>query len=381
MTATACDVLVVGLGPGGAAAALAAAARGLSVLALDRKKTVGVPVQCAEFVPLPLARHARAAGVLAQKVDGMRSSLPSGACAMTPFQGWMVDRAGFDRALAEAAVSAGARLHLDCRLAVLDPVRGRATVRSHGRAPTTIAFRTLIAADGPFSTVARALGLPPLETVDTRQYTVPLLRRQNETDVWLSEKYPGGYAWLFPKGDVANLGLGSDRRYAPDLKKPLEALHARLAQEGRIGSEVLSRTGGPIPVGGLREHLALGNVVFAGDAAGLTHPITGAGIAAAIVSGERAGEAAHELLARGNAAALRDYEEDIRDQFADSSERALVRRRGLLAAWRARRAHEDAVQRRGWIAFPEYFDRGPCESAAPGKRRQPVQVHASARIA
>ena len=87
MSAIVCDVLVVGLGPGGGAAAAAAAKLGLTVVAIDRKRTVGVPVQCAEFIPLPLARHAQAPGVLAQRVDRMSSVLPSGTAHHTPFSG------------------------------------------------------------------------------------------------------------------------------------------------------------------------------------------------------------------------------------------------------------------------------------------------------
>ena len=58
------DVLVIGLGPAGSAAAAAAASHGLRVIAIDRKKVIGESVQCAEFIPLPLARHAQGAGIL-----------------------------------------------------------------------------------------------------------------------------------------------------------------------------------------------------------------------------------------------------------------------------------------------------------------------------
>ena len=50
------DVLVVGLGPAGASAARAAVLAGASVIAVERRRAVGVPVQCAEFVPLPMGR-------------------------------------------------------------------------------------------------------------------------------------------------------------------------------------------------------------------------------------------------------------------------------------------------------------------------------------
>ena len=58
MSAVSCDVLVVGLGPAGGAAAAAAAKLGLRVVGVEKKRVVGVPVQCAEFIPLPLGRHA-----------------------------------------------------------------------------------------------------------------------------------------------------------------------------------------------------------------------------------------------------------------------------------------------------------------------------------
>jgi flavin-dependent dehydrogenase len=105
----------------------------------------------------------------------------------------------------------------------------------------------------------------------------------------------------------------------------------------------------------LRERLVYGTVLFVGDAAGLTHPITGAGIAAAVQSGERAGLAAAEYLESGDPARLADYEEDMRAQYGPTLARACARRRWLAQYWRTAVANDDAVQRRGWIAFKEYF--------------------------
>ena len=45
------DILVVGAGPAGASAAAAAARKKLRVLMIDRRKVVGLPVQCAEYIP------------------------------------------------------------------------------------------------------------------------------------------------------------------------------------------------------------------------------------------------------------------------------------------------------------------------------------------
>lgn len=349
----ACDMLVIGLGPAGGAAAATAARLGLKVIALDRKREIGVPVQCAEFIPLPLSRYA-STRVRRQHIGGMRSMLPSGAVANTPFSGLVIDRAAFDQSLARQAAAAGARLHAGARLAGLDSSRSQALVRA-AQKTWSVQYRVLIAADGPHSAVARFAGLPALATVDTRQYTVPLLEPFTETDIWLSDRYPGGYAWLFPADGHANLGLGMDRGLCADMKTPLDALHRRLVEEGRVGCEILRRTGGAIPVGGLRNDLVTDNMVFVGDAAGFTHPVTGAGIAAAVASGERAAEASHALIAGGDTEALETYEEDMRDQFEASLARGLARRRELERIWATPQAAGDAAHRRGWIAFDEYY--------------------------
>ncbi|MDA8095525.1 MAG: NAD(P)/FAD-dependent oxidoreductase [Betaproteobacteria bacterium] len=352
------DVLVVGLGPAGAAAAAVAAALGLSVLAVERRAEIGVPVQCAEWIPAPLGAYAQADGVSAQKILGMRTCLPSGAVFRSEARGLMIDRARFDQALAATAERAGARLALSTRLAGLDP--GACAARIAGlRSEREIRFRWLIAADGPHSSVAHALGLKPLETVHARQYTVALNERDQDTSIWLSGDYPGGYAWLFPKGSVANIGLGVDKRFARDLKRPLDALHRRLVEEGRVRPGIMSRTGGMIPVGGLRERLVVGSVLLVGDAAGLTHPVSGAGIAAAVISGERAGEAVAQAARGAPEVALAAFEEDVRDQFETTLARAVVRRKELERCWGRDLAQRDDVHRRGWIAFPEYFAEGP----------------------
>jgi geranylgeranyl reductase family protein len=348
-----CDVLVVGLGPAGGAAAWAAAARGLRVIAIDRKRQVGVPVQCAEFIPIAIGRFAQAQGVLKQRVEGMRSVLPSGESHRSAHAGYVIDRAAFDQGLAAMAEEAGAQIRLRSVLEELDPANGLARVRQ-GDEWSVIRFSLLIAADGPYSKCAERLGLPRQKMVHSRQYTVPLHEQTADTRIWLSGEYPGGYAWLFPRGELANLGIGIDFAYERDARHPLDKLHEQLAEAGTVGREISRRTGGAIPVGGMRERLVHDNVVFVGDAAGLTHPITGAGIAAAVMSGERAGEAAAAWRSQG-AAALAEYEQDVRDIYAPTIERALHVRQSLEWIWKTPAADTDAQQRRGWIAFEEYF--------------------------
>jgi flavin-dependent dehydrogenase len=284
----------------------------------------------------------------------MRTFLPSGQAVAAGFPGLIIDRPAFDRAIAGQAVRCGAELLMGTTLFALDPDSGLAWFADRQGQKQSVRYRALIAADGPHSSVARLLGLSPLSLVYTRQYRVPLSAPYQDTDIWLSDAFPGGYGWLFPKGRLANLGVGADRAFEHNLKAPLEALHARLVNEERVGSLVLSRTGGALPVSGLRSRLVEGRVLLVGDAAGFTHPISGAGIAGAVISGESAGRAAAHFVA-GDPTALDGFEEDMRDRFEASLGRAVERRRLLRGLWRTSAAHDDRHMRRGWIAFQEYY--------------------------
>jgi geranylgeranyl reductase family protein len=344
------DVLVLGLGPAGAAAAAEAARRGARVIAVDRKREAGRPVQCAEFVPAIVGIDVGdLAASTRQRIHAMLTFVEGDAPDLKEnFPGHMLDRAEFDAGLVARAVAAGAV----CRFGA-----GVRRIHSDGVAELAggrrVLAEVLVGADGPRSAAGRAIGQVNAELVETRQITVPLVRPHAATDIYLSADIPGGYGWMFPKGEVANLGAGVDPPFKRRLKDIVARLHASLVESGQVGSRVLGLTGGLIPVGGmLKPAGALGDtlVLLAGDAAGLTNPVTGAGIAAAVHSGRLAGQAAAARLA-GDRAAGEAYEEELDDVFRAALDRAVRRRRELAA----RRSPDKAALRRGWIAYPEYW--------------------------
>lgn len=358
----ACDIAVIGLGPAGASAAAAAASQGLTVTGVDRKQRAGEPVQCAEFVPALLADETPVSGATVQAITAMHTFLETKPKHEQPgFPGLIISRARFDAQLVERARDAGAAILLGRR--VTRVTESGALLLSDGR---TLNARLIIAADGPRSVVAAAVGRPNTRLVETRQITSPLLGPHDATDIFLSASLPGGYGWLFPKFPVANIGVGVEARFRGRLKHELARLHARLVAAGRVGEAIHATTGGAIPVGGMCDPVArLGErpVLLAGDAAGLTNPITGAGIAAAVISGKLAGTAA-ALWARGQARALLDYREELSDLFAASLARALHRRAKLMAYHDAGAAPPLAAQRAAWIAYPDYWTHQPIEEKA-----------------
>jgi geranylgeranyl reductase family protein len=347
------DVLVAGLGPAGACAAAEAAKAQWSVVAIDRKVQAGVPVQCAELVPGPIGMEVADVSVAHEQLIKSMMTFVEDAAPDTVenFPGHMIDRRAFDRHLCVMAEDEGARCIFG--VAIKSVSTDGSVMLSDG---TRIVPKVIVGADGPKSCIGEAIGQVNAMLVETRQMTVPLNVPHFATDIFLSADIPGGYGWLFPKGDVANIGVGVRPQDKSRLKDLLARLHDAMIANDRVGAEIIGYTGGPIPVGGMLKpfgHLGETLVLLAGDAAGLTNPVTGAGINAAVLSGRRAGQFAGEFLS-GNRQAARDYQEELQDLFKPALDRAVRRRGELIKKYdTGGPAHEDL--RRGWIAYPQYW--------------------------
>ena len=348
------DVLVVGLGPAGGCASARAAEEKLSVLAIDRRQRPGEPVQCAEFVPALLGQEIntpRAVRLqpITEMITYVENEPPENR---NDFRGQMINRGDFDRQLLAEARKKGA----DCRFGLIlrsIDADGSALLSSGER----VFPKVIIGADGPRSIVGRTIGSSNHSLVDTRQITVPLLKPHQGTDIFLSAEFLGGYGWMFPKEKFANIGVGVSSGIRNQLKRLLENIRHRLLDESRIGEEVIRYTGGEIPVGGMvKPYGQLGDVdVFlAGDAAGLTNPITGAGIPSAVISGGLAGEAAVAAVS-GDREAGKDFNDELSDVFGASLDRALHRRQEILGSHSVDCQPIPDDLRRMWIAYPEYW--------------------------
>jgi len=370
---TSVDVLVVGLGPAGAAAADAAACAGRRVLAIERNTQPGLPVQCAEFVPMMIGAELPDLGdTRLQTIARMETFVAGAAPFITrDFRGYMIDRARFDQHLIAQAQAAGAKCRFGTPLLDL-AADGTATLGDGSR----IKARAIIGADGPRSAVGKTIGAAITEQVLSRQITVDLTTAHDATDIFLHPDIIGGYAWLFPRGAQCNLGLGVLPQHRARLKPLLDDLHAKLAAEGCVSRRVHHHTGGWIPVGGMAGplgRLANSQVLLCGDAAGLTNPITGAGINTAVVSGRMAGEAAVALL-HGDEGAPEDYAEELSDIFGPSLRLACRRRAQILQTYAGGGTPAPHDLRDTWIAYPQYWTKDAAPAASPPAAQQ-MEAH------
>ena len=284
------DVAIVGAGPAGAAAALAARRAGAGVLLLDRAdfprdKPCGDGI-AAEAVNVLDELGVRGVTDGYPAIERLRLVGPGGSAVARPLPrpAHTVPRRVFDERLVRAAVAAGAEL----RRHVVRSVRADGagvTIDDRFRAAV------VIGADGAGSVVRRALGHPVNPpghlAVAIRGYA-PTTNTTEQIIVTTRRRWPA-YAWEFPLGDgTANVGYGEVLRGKPLSRAYLlDRLHDLLA-----GGEPTGVRGHHLPLSTHRPAPGRGRVLLTGDALSLINPFTGEGIFYAVLSGSHAGAAA-----------------------------------------------------------------------------------------
>ncbi len=347
------DIVVIGAGPAGASAARAAAQRGTEVLIIDRKQRIGVPVQCAEFVSRWICRYADfSSKCILQTIEMMITHLPDGTSYQMNSPGYMLDRSLFDKELVASAVLSGAKISIETR-AVDFSAAGIVVERGSKR--EVIQSKVFIGADGVHSTVARSLRQPPLKTIMALQYEVVLRDPQNHVDVYFHSDYEGGYAWFFPKGKTANVGVGVIPQKTTLLLKLMDHFLNHLVESKRLPDiEIVAKTGGSIPCEKPRKTV-FENVLLVGDAAGHAHPVTGAGIFTAVAGGGIAGRIAAEVVERGNLRYLENYEIEWQETFGKSLSYGTLKREFLEENWNKPEIDFEELIRKTWVGFKEYY--------------------------
>ena len=324
------DVIVVGAGPAGATAALRLARTGVRVLmlerfALPRQKPCGGGISTRvlsrfPWLPEPLRQ------IPSNPVSNLYLEGPSGDVFRMTANGpavILIRRVDFDYMLVRLAQAAGAEVLAPAAVAGAAQDRDGVTLRTRdGRA-----FRApmVIAADGVNGVVARRLGIhdgwrqEDLALDMMEETPVAAMRTAEPETLSVFYGYGGahGYAYIFPKREHVNVGIGYVLPYFKarvdrtpyDLQRQFVG---ELKQRGMMEGESQRAYFTPhhIPIGGPLPTTAKGRVLLAGDAGGFVNGFSAEGIYYAMVSGELAAEAIVQATADGvvnPAAARRTY--------------------------------------------------------------------------
>jgi digeranylgeranylglycerophospholipid reductase len=326
------DLVVVGAGPAGSTTAEAAALEGASVILLEGRKHVGVPVRCGEFMPSVqemqgIFPNAQELGSLlgipdklvSMHIESINIFSPRLKCWELPFQGYTIDRDRFDQYLASKAVKAGARLITDCRFRGLregEVITDKGSVRA----------KVLVGADGPISRVSSSMGM------ERPRELYPAVTAQTEGDfppvceMYFGGTAPGGYAWVIPKNGSANVGVGVCPRFA---RKSVIDYFKRFTEWRGLSTG--KPTGKLVPMSGPLRNTVKANAMLVGDAAGQVMAVNGGGIPMAMICGRIAGRVAARHVHKG--LSLYHYEQLCRREVDGPLRTAAKTKRWSMLFW------------------------------------------------
>jgi digeranylgeranylglycerophospholipid reductase len=336
MTNLKTDVLVIGAGPAGSMTAKWAARHGAKVLMIEKRQEIGSPVRCGEGMSKDWLKEV---GItpgrwINLEVEGARIYSPSEKVFEINEKdagnevGYVVERDGFDKQLAIDAANAGVEVKLKTAAVGILKDGGRvvgATVKEFGqtyevRAPITVG------ADGFESQVGRWAGVPT--NIAMRDMDTCLQYRMTNVDCdvrycdfYLGKVAPGGYVWIFPKGDgLANVGIGVQ---VSQVKSPADArtyLDRWIDHHpGYAKGKKIDMVGGGVSISPPLKQTVTDGFMVVGDAARMIDPLTGGGIANGCIAGKICGTVAAEAVQSGDVskAFLQKYEKGWRARLEE----------------------------------------------------------------
>ena len=303
------DVIVVGAGPCGSFTALKLARLGKPVTVFEEHGQIGVPSHCAGHLSIKglkrLGLHPLPSEVVENAFCGANFYSPNGKKLSVHFSQPVtcaVDRAKFDKYIAEKARDAGARYLLNARVETLisrNTYAKRALVK-HAETTENIQSSVVVDAEGISSRITREVGLlRPSSLVNGVEAEVENVKdtESDTVDVYLGKKYaPGFYAWLIPKKDgKAKVGLASRTRNPKMLLQELMLKHPVASRKLR-SARILKAAFHPITLGGPIPKTYSSGFLAVGDAASQVKPTTGGGVIFGMTCAQVAAEVASEAV-------------------------------------------------------------------------------------
>lgn len=328
------DVTIIGAGPIGSTLAYELAKENIKVALIDKKKVIGLPLQCAGIInKRALDFNQFPEELILNKAKGafLHSRNHSLTVSKDEDQALIIDRVALDQFLYNRAIENGADSYLSSKVVSIDELEGKVTFQNDST-EKTIKSKIIVGADGPLSIVSSVIG-NEFNYYCASQYLVRIGETNDKlpyVDLYAYGDLFPGFIWQIPVGaNIFRIGLFSNN----DYKKQNEILDDFLKNDFRYENyEVIEKYKGKIPIYNKDNRLYKNRALIIGDAASQVKPTTGGGLLIGFESVQFAKEAILNALNSNYSDALnserfdendkeilqdvfKDYQEDFEKRF------------------------------------------------------------------
>lgn len=364
------DMIVIGLGPGGASTLYYGAKHDVRAVGLDKRREIGVPIQCGEFIPqshmyseiLPNAKHLELLTkfpryLIRNEIKRVSLYSPKGNEYQDFFDGYVINRGEYDKWLVSKAVDEGAEIFIQTSAYDIIWMGNEYVVKAKNKdGNIELTAKILVIAAGASNSLIEKVGLVYEKDEYNLSNTIQFVMTNIDVDedkieMYSGKKYaPGAYAWIIPRGNgYANVGLGIRKPYVSrkDRNFSIRIFMNRLIHNHPIASKKLRRAyplsivGGVVPVGPPLKTVGR-NSLLVGDSANQVIASLGAGIPTSVVAGSIAGETVSKYLE--GTCSLNCYESLWLEEIGDALKNGYRLRRIIDILCRSDRFMEQALR-------------------------------------
>jgi geranylgeranyl reductase family protein len=306
------DVAVIGAGPIGSTISRYLAEKGFNVVILEKKKTIGVPLQCAGLIGKRIKEiNLLPDEIILNEIYGAHLHSPSDisfSVSKKQPEAYVIDRMEYDKLLAKLAVDSGAELRMHHKVTAIEPETGQIHFKNNNN--SSINAEIVVGADGYKSIASRTCNNPS-KTFQAAQYLMKVEKNIFNPEfvhVYVDHKISPGFIWIIPLPDqMVRLGLFSNLNY-----HEMNILLKNFINNNPyfINSSVLKKYHGHIPVYEANKKILNHRVLLLGDAASQVKPTSGGGLNLGFTCAQLASDVITNALENQNLSLLNDYPEN-----------------------------------------------------------------------